>query len=142
MKEKINESVERKKAGWAMALLSYSALFYASVAFCAALMGISERTTANRFSIVAISCGVLVPLMSVAYGVMAGIMGKAGVGMCFANGAFTALLVCGVYDFDEIYGRLGVCVCLFVGAFSFSAMVAAFVKGITALKNLKRKKNF
>lgn len=116
-------------------LVAWSVIFYTAVSTYYVYSRYNIRLEANELGLLGISAAVFFPLFGVAYGIMAGLLRHGvGWGLCFAHGAFSSILVCLIWDADEIYGRLAVC--LFVGAavFSFTAIVKTLTEFIIFLK--------
>ena len=135
MREEISAREDAKLTRATLALITWSVIFYTAVCTYYVYSRKTFGTSMDSIGLLAISIAVFIPLMGVAYGIMAGIL-KNGRGwmLCFADGAFSAILVCLLWDGDEIYGRLGVC--LFVGAavFSFTSIVKSLTEFAIFLK--------
>lgn len=127
-----------KKLGFGTALVIYGGLFYLTVVIYALTVGNSAAAQVTRIGTVAVVIGVLVPLMSIAYGVMGGILGGAGRLLCMGNGMLVSLLIAAIYEFDEMYGRLTVCGFVFLAVYFFTSAVRV----ISAFFLRCRKKDF
>lgn len=118
-----------------LTLVVWSVIFYTAVSAYYVYSRYNIRLESDELGLLGISVAVFFPLFGIAYGVMAAILkGGIGWGICFAHAAFSAILICLIWDADEIYGRLAVC--LFVGAavFSFTAIVKILAEFIIFLK--------
>ena len=130
----------REKAGapftrGTLTLVVWSVIFYTAVSTYYVYSKYMMRLEADGLGLLGICVAVFFPLFGIAYGIMAGIL-KNGKGwmLCFADAVFSAILICVIWDADEIYGRLAVC--LFVGAavFSFTAIVKSITEFAIFLK--------
>ena len=110
-------------------------IFYTAVSTYYVYSRYNIRLEANELGLLGISAAVFFPLFGVAYGIMAGLLHHGvGWGLCFANGAFSSILVCLIWDADEIYGRLAVCLFVGTAVFSFTAIVKTLTEFIIFLK--------
>ncbi len=118
-----------------LTLVAWSVIFYTAVSTYYIYSKYTAPSEAGEYGILAISVAVFFPLFGIAYGIMAGIFQNGrGWMLCFADAVFSAILICLIWDADEIYGRLAVC--LFVGAavFSFTAIVKSVTEFVIFLK--------
>lgn len=118
-----------------LTLVVWSVIFYTAVSTYYVYSKHIIRSEADGLGLLGISVAVFFPLFGIAYGIMAGILkGGIGWGLCFSDAVFSSILICVIWDADEIYGRLAVC--LFVGAavFSFTAIVKSITEFVAFLK--------
>ena len=128
-----NESVGITRG--TVTLVAWSVIFYTAVCSYYMYSRYNIRSEGDSYGLLAISFAVFIPLFGIAYGIMAGILRDArGWMLCFAEAVFSAILICLIWDADEIYGRLAVC--LFVGAavFSFTAIVKSITEFVIFLR--------
>lgn len=128
MREKTDAAADGKRTRAGIALVAWSVIFYTVIICYCIFSGKYGKSDAENMGTVAITCAVIIPLMALAYGVMAGIMGKKGWLICIADAAFSSALVCCLYNFDEIYGRLSVCAFVAFSVFSFTGLVKSFTE--------------
>lgn len=135
MREKISAKEYAQLTRGTLTLVAWSVIFYTAVSTYYVYSRYNIRSEPDSYGLLAISVAVFFPLFGIAYGIMAGILkGAKGWMLCFADAVFSAILICLIWDADEIYGRLAVC--LFVGAavFSFTAIVKSVTEFVIFLR--------